>query len=50
MKRIKIYLYNEAPEGILTDEIDGFGPIVINGNLDLIYNDKGMARRLAKEE
>ena len=32
----KIYLYNEIPEGILYDEIDGFNPTVINGNLDLI--------------
>jgi nucleoside 2-deoxyribosyltransferase len=32
----KIYLYNDIPEGMLYDEIEGFGPIVINGNLDLI--------------
>ena len=32
----KIFLYNEIPEGILKDEIDGFGPMVINGNLDRI--------------
>ena len=32
----KIFLYNNIPEGMLYDEIDGFGPIVINGNLNLI--------------
>ena len=32
----KIYLYNDIPDGMLFDEIEGFGPIVINGNLDLI--------------
>lgn len=32
----KIFLFNEIPEGILRDEINGFGPIVINGNLDRI--------------
>jgi hypothetical protein len=35
----KIYLYNDIPEGLLFDEIEGFGPIVINGNLDLIKDD-----------
>ncbi len=32
----KIFLYNDIPEGMLYDEIEGFGPIIINGNLDLI--------------
>ena len=32
----KIYLYNDIPDGMLYDEIEGFGPIIINGNLDLI--------------
>lgn len=32
----KIFLYNPIPDGMLTDEIRGFGPVVINGNLDLI--------------
>ena len=32
----KIYLFNDIPEGILYDEIDGFDPVVINGNLNLI--------------
>ena len=32
----KIYLYNDIPEGMLYDEIEGFNPIVINENLDLI--------------
>lgn len=36
MKNKKIYLYNPIPEGMLYDEIAGFSPIVIEGNLDLI--------------
>ncbi len=32
----KIFLYNDVPDGLLYDEIDGFNPIIINGNLDLI--------------
>lgn len=32
----KIYLFNDIPSGMLYDEIDGFDPIVINGNLNLI--------------
>ena len=32
----KIFMYNGIPEGMLYDEIDGFNPILINGNLDLI--------------
>lgn len=32
----KIYLYNEIPEGILYDEIQGFAPIIINGDLSKI--------------
>lgn len=32
----KIYLYNDIPSGMLYDEIEGFSPIIINGNLDLI--------------
>ena len=31
-----IYLYNDIPDGMLFDEIEGFGPIIINGNLNLI--------------
>ena len=31
-----IYLYNDIPEGMLYDEIQGFGPIIINGDLDLV--------------
>lgn len=33
----KIYLMNEIPDGILFDEIEGFNPIILNGNIDLIY-------------
>ena len=36
MKEKKIYLYNDIPEGMLYDEISGFSPIVINGDLSLI--------------
>ena len=36
MANKKIYLYNNIPEGMLYDEISGFSPIIINGNLDLI--------------
>ena len=36
MKKKKIFLYNDIPEGMLYDEISGFSPIVINGNIDLI--------------
>lgn len=32
----KIFLYNNIPDGILYDEIEGFDPIIINGNFDLI--------------
>lgn len=32
----KIYLYNDIPEGILHDEIIGFSPIIIHGNLQEI--------------
>lgn len=36
----QIYLYNEIPKGILYDEIQGFNPTVLNGNLDLIRNEE----------
>ena len=36
MKGKKIYMYNPIPEGMLYDEISGFSPIIINGNLDLV--------------
>lgn len=29
----KIYLYNDIPEGMLQDEIIGFSPLVLNGEL-----------------
>lgn len=32
----KIYLYNDIPNGMLFDEIEGFGPIIIKGDLNLI--------------
>ncbi len=36
MKNKKIYLYNDIPEGMLYDEIAGFSPIVIKGDLSLV--------------
>ena len=32
----KIYLWNDIPDGILKDEICGFSPIIINGDINLI--------------
>lgn len=32
----KIYMINDIPEGLLKDEIIGFSPIVINGDLNKI--------------
>ena len=32
----KIYLYNDIPKGMLYDEIQGFAPIIINGDLSKI--------------
>ena len=32
----KIFLMNNIPDGILFDEIEGFNPIILNGNIDLI--------------
>ena len=32
----KIYLYNDIPEGMLYDEIEGFAPIIINKDLSKI--------------
>jgi hypothetical protein len=32
----KIFMYNDIPEGILHDEIMGFDPIVLGGDLDRI--------------
>lgn len=36
MKNKKIYLYNDIPEGMLYDEVSGFWPIIIKGDLSLI--------------
>ncbi len=33
----KIYLYNEVPEGILKDEIIGFDPIILHGDLTKVF-------------
>ncbi len=32
----KIYLYSDIPEGMLADEIIGFAPVLINGDLRLV--------------
>ena len=32
----EIYLYNDIPKGILYDEIQGFNPIIIKGDLSKI--------------
>ena len=32
----KIYLYNDIPKGMLYDEIHGFAPVIINGDLTKI--------------
>lgn len=32
----KIYMINDIPGGILKDEIIGFNPVVLNGDLDII--------------
>lgn len=37
----KIFLYNPVPEGMLYDEIVGFEPIIINGDLQLIKISQG---------
>ena len=35
----KIYLYNEIAEGILFDEIQGFAPTIINGDLSKLKDE-----------
>ena len=32
----RIYMYNDVPEGMLKDEIEGFEPVILNQRLDLI--------------
>jgi hypothetical protein len=32
----KIFLYNDLPSGNLSDEINAFDPVIINGNLSLV--------------
>lgn len=32
----KIFLINDIPEGMLFDEIEGFNPTILNGNIDLV--------------
>lgn len=36
MQGKKIYMMNDYPDNLLVDEIKGFAPIILNGNLDLI--------------
>ena len=35
-----IYMINDIPENILKDEIIGMEPIILNGDLNLIKNEK----------
>jgi len=52
----KIYLYNEIPNGMLSDEIEGMNPVVINGNLFNIkdnyvkFNDNNLLKYFTLEE
>ncbi|MEO8911363.1 MAG: hypothetical protein ABI303_00115 [Candidatus Saccharimonas sp.] len=32
----KIYMYNNVPDGMLRDEIEGFGPILLHGGLSML--------------
>ena len=32
----KIFLYNDIPKGILTDEIIGFNPTIIDGHVEMV--------------
>ena len=32
----KIFLMNDIPKGMLFDEIEGFNPIILKGNIDLV--------------
>jgi hypothetical protein len=34
----KIYLYNDIPEGMLKDEIEGFEPILLHHDLELLID------------
>jgi len=34
----KIYMYNDVPSGMLKDEIEGFEPILLHHNLELVAN------------
>ena len=36
MQNKKIFMINDFPDNLLIDEIKGFNPIIINGNLDKI--------------
>lgn len=36
MQGKKIYMYNDYPDNMLLDEIKGFNPTIINGNLDVL--------------
>lgn len=36
MQNKKIYMINDYPDNLLLDEIKGFNPIILNGNLDKI--------------
>ena len=36
----KIYLYNDIPKGILYDEIQGFAPVIIKGDLSKVFTSR----------
>ena len=36
MNNKKIYMLNEFPNNMLTDEIKGFDPVILNGDLSKI--------------
>lgn len=41
----KIYFVNDLPEGMLKDELIGFSPIIINGDLSKLFKNKNMLQR-----
>ena len=36
MQDKKIFMMNDYPDNMLYDEIKGFGPVIINGDLDKV--------------
>ena len=50
MQGKKIYLWNNIPEGMLKDEIAGFSPVIINGDLEKVLGDSGEEGRRVVEK